>query len=126
MSDSPEIIGVGVDLVKVSRIEQAALRSDHFAKRNFTDSELEYCSSRSEAYHHMAARFAAKEAVTKALRTTLRVQDVEVVHDMGGAPEIRLHGKTREEFPGVEFFLSLSHEDDFAIAYCIAVKTPTL
>ncbi|MDR1612671.1 MAG: holo-ACP synthase [Planctomycetota bacterium] len=127
-----EVHGIGADIVEISRI--AALREKHgdrFFRIVFTDREAEYCRSRMNADQCLAARFAAKEAVMKALGTgwTNRVAftGIEIVRAESGRPEIRLHGSTAgqaRELGVGRILVSLSHSRDAAIAYAVAEKTP--
>jgi holo-[acyl-carrier protein] synthase len=121
-------IRVGVDIVGVERI--ARLASEHHASldRVFTPAELEYCAGKRRRNEHLAARFAAKEAVLKAIGTGLRRRmqwtDVEVVRDPSGRPGVRLHGEVAEwaRRRGVDSIdVSLSHSAGIAVAEAIAV-----
>jgi holo-[acyl-carrier protein] synthase len=92
------IVGIGVDVVEPARI--AGMMERHgkrFLERTFTPDEIEYCQGRRRAAEHFAARWAAKEAVAKALKTgfTRRItwKDIEIVKEPGGAAAVRLHGK---------------------------------
>ncbi|TVS01138.1 MAG: holo-[acyl-carrier-protein] synthase [Phycisphaerales bacterium] len=119
----------GVDLVEVSRIERMLAKTgDRFAERCFTESERAYCQSggklRAERY---AARFAAKEAVMKALGTGwtggVAWTDIEVTRDGTGRPAIALHNEAKAlaERAGLrEWVVSLSHTGTTAIASVIA------
>ncbi|MHB8894310.1 MAG: holo-ACP synthase [Candidatus Geothermincolia bacterium] len=122
MSHIGNISGVGVDVVSVERIELAASRSKAFLSRNFSAGELAYCFSREAKEQHLAARFAAKEAVAKALGTGLKATQVEVAHGPGGAPFIRLSGRLLAEHSDKQLLLSLSHDGGYAVAFCIAVS----
>jgi holo-[acyl-carrier protein] synthase len=86
-------MGVGIDLVEIARIEEALERRPGLAERLFTDAERAYAADRARPGQHLAARFAAKEAVAKALALDAgwAWRDVEVIAT-GSAPEIRLHG----------------------------------
>jgi len=127
------IVGTGVDMVAVKRIQGAVDRhGDRFLKKIFTPAELEYSRNRARMFEHLAARFAAKEGVLKALGTgaargaTLR--DVEVVNDELGKPTIRLHGHTRclaDEQQVRRIHLSISHTDDLAIAQVVMERAET-
>ena len=91
------IRGIGVDIVEVARIRQSVEESgEQFLNRVFTQPEIDYCASKANRYQHLAARFAAKEAVSKALATgwagDFRWKDVEVMNDPSGQPQITLHG----------------------------------
>jgi holo-[acyl-carrier protein] synthase len=121
-------IQVGVDIVGVERI--ARLASEHLARFDtvFTAAELEYCSRKRRRDDHLAARFAAKEAVLKAVGTGLRKRmqwtDVEVVRDASGRPGVRLHGEVaaiarRKGVTRID--LSLSHSAGLAMAGAIAI-----
>jgi len=118
------IIGFGVDLVDVSRIEaEIRTHGSDFARDLFSAEEISYCESQRHAAQHYAARFAAKEAVFKALTLSggegMHWRDVEVRVDAGGAREIVLHGRIKElaDQRGVRRILvSLSHTRTFATA----------
>lgn len=122
------IIGIGIDAVSVARVNGMRERfGERFVRRVFTEAEREYCESRREPAPSLAARFAAKEAVMKALSSGwgrgVRFKEIEVQRLEHGAPSLRLYGGAREraEKIGVEkFFISLSHEADMALAQVIA------
>ena len=92
------IIGIGCDIVETARIEKA-LKSSHFVERVYTKTEIDYCHARqSQETMSFAARFAAKEAVLKALGTGLRggrLLDIEISNDELGKPELRLWGEAK-------------------------------
>jgi holo-[acyl-carrier protein] synthase len=121
------IEGVGTDLVEVARMEQAVRRhGDRFLQRVFTPSEREYCRSQHHAFQSYAARFAAKEAFLKALGTGLRDgiswQDMDIVRDGAGRPELILAGRALELATGrgiTRVFVSLSHTADHGMAVVI-------
>jgi len=108
------IRGVGIDAVPVDRMRRALERSPRLAERVFTAQELETASTRGSPPQSLAARFAAKEAVRKALGRVLPWQAVEVV-SVGRVPHLRVDGA-----PGVRFHVSLSHTDDVAVAVVVA------
>ncbi len=90
------VVGIGVDLVEVSRIEAAIGRfGEHFERRVFTESERAYCRSMARPAIHFAARFAAKEAVCKAFGTGIGEEmawkDIEVCRGENGRPSVTLH-----------------------------------
>lgn len=124
------IVGVGVDIIEVHRIEDALSRhGERFLQRMFTPGEIEYCvTSREQSARRLAARFAAKEAALKALGTGLREvrwTDCEVVKNPLGRPELQLHGRLAEvaRDQGVTaFHLSLSHCKEYALAQVVAVR----
>jgi holo-[acyl-carrier protein] synthase len=116
--------GLGTDIVAVARI--AALMRDRgmaFLERWFTAREIDYCSSKAVPSRHFAARFAAKEAVAKALPMTwdgpLPWRSIEIINDPRGAPSVSLSGALGDAATkaGVgEIRVSLSHCDEYAIA----------
>ena len=122
------IIGVGNDIVECLRIAQMIQRhAELFLNRVFTAREIEYCSSRKAATQHYAGRWAAKEAVLKALGTGwtrgIGWRDIEVRNDPGGRPNIAFGGSAREtcERLGiVEMHVSISHCRMFATAHAVA------
>lgn len=117
------IVGVGVDVVEIDRFAAALARRPRLAERCFTPAEAAYCRSRKFPPQHFAARFAAKEAVGKALGIGMtRWREVEVVRGRG-APTIALHGRYAERgadlgVTGIR--VSLTHGRDSAIAFAIA------
>ncbi|MHB9094044.1 MAG: holo-ACP synthase [Eubacteriales bacterium] len=120
------IKGTGVDIIEISRIEKAVKSRERFASRIFTAGELGYCLARKPRWSSLAARFAAKEAVSKALGTgfgRVKWTDIEVVNDPGGKPEIRLHGAAQQvagELGISKMALSLSHCHEYAVAFVVA------
>ena len=129
------IVGVGVDAVDVARFRQVLDRRPRFAQRCFTESERADATGSADVAQSLAARFAAKEAVMKALGTGIggfALTDVEVCRTAGkgatrNAPYLRLHG-TAAELAGTRgagtFHLSLTHTDGVAIAFVVAEKAP--
>ena len=123
------VVGIGTDIVECLRVAQMIERhGEMFLTRVYTPHEIEYCSARKAATQHYAGRFAAKEAVLKALGTgwTRGVQwrDIEIRNEMGGQPKIALSGGAREmcEKLGIaEMLISISHCRTHATAYALAV-----
>jgi holo-[acyl-carrier protein] synthase len=120
------IVGVGVDLTPVSRIARALERyPGRLEARLFTDGERAYCRSKARAEQHFAARFAAKEALLKALSVPVGLSwhELEVVSDGNGAPRLVLHGRaaaTAARVGARRLHLSLTHADDAAVAFVVA------
>lgn len=118
------VIGIGMDLIEIERIQAALARRPRFAQRCFTEAEAAYCASRAYPPQHFAARFAAKEAVGKALGIGMtRWREVEVVRGRG-APTIALHGRyaERAEQLGVrDVLVSLTHSRGMAAAAAVAL-----
>lgn len=125
------IIGIGTDICDIRRIENSIQKfGDRFKSRIFTEGERQYCDEKSGAASYYAKRFAAKEAVAKALagQTTgsLSWHDVEVIKDPSGRPTAMLHGGALKRMQGLlpkgyegAIFLSLS--DDFPYAQAFAI-----
>jgi len=125
---SLEIIGIGTDLIEVERIQSAWDRfGDRFLNRIFAPGEQAYALSRPHPAESLAARFAAKEAVMKALGTGrfgVSWREIEVTREPSGRPGIALSGRTRAlaRFLGVQgWHLSLTHDREAAMAFVIAL-----
>jgi holo-[acyl-carrier protein] synthase len=124
-----EIIGIGVDLVDVQRVERIIERHPTFVTRVFTPVEIEYCDRQASPAESYAARWAAREACRKALGgiREMRWHDVRVERAATGAPSLVLDGTSRRraETLGVtEVKVALTHERRMAAAFCIAVGGP--
>jgi holo-[acyl-carrier protein] synthase len=129
------IVGVGVDAVDVARFRRVLDRRPSFARRCFTESERSDAGGSADAAQSLAARFAAKEAVMKALGTGIggfALTDVEVCRTTGtgatrNAPYLQLYGSAAE-LAGVRgagtFHLSLTHTDGVAMAFVVAERAP--
>lgn len=120
------IAGVGVDLVRIERIQTAVARfGERFLNRCFTTGERAACA---DAPARLAARFAAKEAVAKSLGTGLRGmtwREIEVVTDASGKPQVSLRGgaAARAQALGITGWeISLSHDGEYAVAFVTASK----
>lgn len=124
------IYGIGIDVVEIDRIESAIERQgDVFLKKLFTQTERNYCNQQKRPGMHYAARFAAKEAVSKALGTGIGGKagwlEMEVLRDESGAPSMRFSGKAAEFLlaQGIaEVQVSLSHARDYAAANAVAIR----
>ena len=117
----------GVDIIEIKRVEKVALSyGDRFLKRIYTDGEIKYCRGRAP---QLASRFAAKEAVMKALGTGIRGvgwRDVEVTRKRGMAPDIKLHGRAQKRASQIGLTglaISLSQSKGFAVASVIGEST---
>lgn len=129
--DAPIPLAVGVDIVEVPRIARALERwGERFLRRVYTPQEVAYCRGR---VPELAVRFAAKEAVSKALgvgiwwRNGIGWTDAEVVADRLGKPGVVLHGRARaraEALGLAQWALSLSHTREHAIAMVVALRGP--
>jgi holo-[acyl-carrier protein] synthase len=116
--------GVGIDLIEIERIERALERHPRLAERIFTERERAYAAAKARPGRHLAARFAAKEAVVKALglEAGFALRDIEVV--AGEPPTIRLGGLPAERAAGAEVEISLTHSRDNAAAVAIVRDPP--
>lgn len=120
------IVGIGVDLVKIDRIDKAGKNHQGFLERIFTEREREYCNRQKFPAQHYAARFAAKEAVLKAIGTGwsagVKWTDMEVLHGEGGGPIVNLSGRVKDlmDLKGVkQVLLSYSHDEGYAVAQAV-------
>jgi holo-[acyl-carrier protein] synthase len=124
------IVGTGVDLAEVDRIQQSIERyGERFLHRIFTDAEIAYVQRKANKYERYAARFAAKEAGMKALgtgwRRGIQWKDFEVANLPSGRPTLRLHGHAERlaaEMGVTGIHLSLTHTAKDALAYVIFEK----
>lgn len=122
------ILGIGVDAVEIERIRRMIERyGNRFVGRVFQIEEVKYCMSHHDPVPHFAARFAAREAVAKVLRTGfssgIKWRDIAVMRDANGIPSIALYGAAAEVASkmGVKrIWLSLTHTDTVAIAVAVA------
>jgi holo-[acyl-carrier protein] synthase len=127
-----QILGIGTDIVEVLRIAQMIERhGELFITRVYTDHEIEYCTARKAAMQHYAGRWAAKEAVLKAIGTGwvrgIGWQDVEIKNQPGGAPVVSLRGGARDviERRGIRrLHVTISHCRCHAVAHAIAEGQP--
>lgn len=115
--------GVGIDLIEIDRIEAALGRRPGLAERIFSQRELAYATRRARPGRHLAARFAAKEAVVKALgEEGIPLSQVEICTDGEGAPQVELSGRASASAlsRGLEISISLTHSRDMAGAVALA------
>lgn len=116
------ILGIGTDIVEINRIKDAVERwGEHFLNRIFTENEIAYCRKRKDPYPCIAARFAAKEAMIKALsagdrQMALNFKDIEIMNGPDGRPYINRKGIFMAEYT---IHLTISHERSHAIATVI-------
>ncbi|MDZ4815347.1 MAG: holo-ACP synthase [Verrucomicrobiota bacterium] len=124
-----KIIGIGIDLVETERIKVSIEKfGDRFLTRLFCDAELAYCREMKNLHLHLAARFAAKEAVSKAFGTGIGAElgwrDIEILKKETGAPYITFHGKglALAQTRGVlETHVSLTHAKNYSVAQVLLV-----
>jgi holo-[acyl-carrier protein] synthase len=113
--------GIGVDIIEIDRIQRSVETiGEHFLQKVYTPAEITYCDAKAHRFQHYAARFAAKEALSKALSTgwagEFRWKDVEVTNDPSGQPRITLHGSLRSHLAGAAVMLSMSHSESHVVA----------
>ena len=120
------IKGVGTDIIEIQRIKKQIESNDGFVNKIFTKREIEYCESFKSKAQNYAVRFAAKEAFLKAIgkgwRDGLAFDQVEVVNDELGKPDIIVTGKAKEIIDALgitNIQVSLSHSHENAIAFVI-------
>lgn len=118
--------GTGVDIIDIPRIKKMVSEDNRFLEKVFTQTEISYCEGKFRKEIHYAARFAAKEAFFKAIgtgwRDGMKWTDICVENDELGKPEIKLEGKTRENFEKnstKHIHLSLSHTKEYAVAFVV-------
>jgi holo-[acyl-carrier protein] synthase len=109
---------VGIDLIEIERVERALERRPLLAHRLFTAGELAYSRERARPGRHLAARFAAKEAVIKALGQGVPPKEIEI--EAGEPPRVRLHGRAAEVAGEKPIAISLTHSRESAAAVAIA------
>ena len=122
-----EILGLGVDVCEIARMERALKRHPTMRERVFTPEEVAYCDSKARPAESYAGRFAAREAVIKALGgyRGRGWQDISVGRGPAGAPEIRLSGnaKRRADALGISnVLITFTHERTLAVAVAVAVR----
>ena len=120
-------IKCGTDIIEIDRIKESIESlGNRFLQRVFTEREIQYCESKkAQKYQHYAARFAAKEAVFKAISESLKDKyeltwlDYEVLNDEMGKPIIKILGREIKELENID--LSISHCKQYAVATVVAV-----
>ncbi len=124
------VVAIGTDLVDIDRIRRVIERQPGFVDRVYTDGERDYCQRRRDPAERYAARFAAKEAVLKALGTGLGgadFTDIEVVRRDTGEPTLRVVGRAAEratELGIASWLITLSHSDHLAQAFVAGLGRP--
>jgi holo-[acyl-carrier protein] synthase len=124
-----EIVGLGVDICEIARMEQALARHPTMRERVFTPGEIAYCEGKARPAESFAGRFAAREATIKALGgyRGRRWRDISVARHPSGAPSIALAGnaKVRADALGVDrVLITFTHEKTNAVAFAVAVREP--
>jgi holo-[acyl-carrier protein] synthase len=120
------ISGIGVDILNIVRVKNAIERwQERFISRVYTQGEIDYCRRQKLESIHFAARFAAKEAVMKALGRRVGWKEIEIINDEWGKPLVILSDRAKKgtgEQQAEKIFLSLSHDGAYAIAQVVATR----
>ncbi len=114
---------LGTDIIEIKRVAKSA-ENESFLKGVYTESERAYYAEHGSKAETLAGMFCAKEAVSKALGcgfTGFKPCDIEILHRDGGAPYVRLTGNALKLFPDVDFLLSVSHCNEYAVAVALIV-----
>ena len=118
-----EELGIGVDIESISRFSNVKSMNDKFLNTFMTEREIDYCFSKESPFPHIAARFAGKEAIIKALSglsvRNVSFKDIEVTNDKHGTPSASIRFRRKLN---IQIKLSLTHSEDNAIAFAIAIK----
>lgn len=122
------IIGIGIDIIEIDRVKQSVEKfGERFLNKIYTQKELDYCLKKKYKYQHLAARFAAKEAVYKALATgwneDVSWHHIEISNEPNGMPIVTLHGKLKKFLQkGKDLKVSMSHSRDYVACMAIIYK----
>lgn len=124
------IVGIGIDIVEVYRIREALERTPRFIERVFTEAEIEYCRAKGvKQFESFAGRYAAKEAMFKALGTGWRGElawnDIEILPNELGSPILKYSGEVAIQMASLgckDVHLSISHTENYAVAQIIIEK----
>jgi holo-[acyl-carrier protein] synthase len=125
LKEGDMVLGVGIDIIEIDRIKESIDKfGDQFLNKVFTKKEIEYSVSKANKYQHFAARFAAKEAIYKALSSdTNKVyswQDVEIYNEVNGLPKVKLFGSLKDYLnEDKELKISMSHSQNYVT--CVAI-----
>jgi len=119
--------GIGVDIIEIARVKRSIEElGNRFLDKVYTPGEIAYCDAKAHRFQHYAARFAAKEALSKALSTgwagEFRWKDVEVMNEPSGQPAFLIHGTLSELLSGASVMLSMSHSESHVVAMVLIQK----
>lgn len=122
------IYGIGTDIIEIFRVEKAISRyGQKFLDRIFTENEQAYCLKHKMSARHFSGRFAAKEAIVKALGTGIGKEvnwtDIEILNDANGKPHAALSPSIQAKFPSLNLEISMSHCKEYAVAFAYAFLT---
>ncbi len=111
------VIGIGIDIIDVERVQKLAEKNPRFLERIFTHKEIDYCLQKKNKAQHLAARFAVKEAFFKAIGKRISWQDVELFNLPSGKPQLEV--KSKERFSIKDAHVSISHLKEYAVAMVV-------
>jgi holo-[acyl-carrier protein] synthase len=119
------IFGIGIDIIEIDRIKKSVQKfGDLFLNKIYTETELDYCLKKANKYQHLAARFAAKEAISKALATgwskEFRWKDIEIFNENSGMPNVKLFGNLQKFLEGNKSLkITMSHSENYVTCFAI-------
>jgi holo-[acyl-carrier protein] synthase len=124
MTSRSSVQGIGTDIIEISRVRQSIERHGlHFLNRLFTQQEQDYCYKFQDPVPHFAGRFAAKEAIAKALGTGfgahLAWHDIQILSDDLGKPTVHISLAAQKQFDNPQILVSISHSTDYATSVAI-------
>ncbi|HLG32009.1 MAG TPA: holo-ACP synthase [Ignavibacteriaceae bacterium] len=119
------VLGIGIDIIEIDRIRESVEKyGEKFLQKIYTTNELDYCLKKQNKFQHLAARFAAKEAVFKAMESSWKKgmswKDIEISNKPSGMPIVKLNGKLKTFLASDKSLkISMSHSDNYVT--CIAL-----
>ena len=122
------VIGIGIDIIEIERIKNSIERfGNSFLNKIYTQNELDYCLAKNNKYQHLAARFAAKEAIYKAVATGWEKdstwKSMEITNEPNGLPVVTFFGKLKEFLSDdKDIKISISHSDNYVTCVAIIYK----
>lgn len=121
------ILGIGIDIIEIDRIEKVLSRTPRFLDRNFTEKEIEYFKENNFRAQSIAGNFAAKEAISKAIGTGIRgfnLIDIEVLRNDLGKPVVNTYNNLKDiciKYNVKEIKVSISHSENYAVANSLII-----
>ncbi len=122
------VLGIGIDIIEIERIKQSVDKfGESFLNKIYTQKEIDYCLSKFNKYQHLAARFAAKEAIYKAMASgwgrEITWKSIEITNEVNGMPIVSFNGDLKNFISDdKEIKISLSHSDNYVAAVAIVYK----
>lgn len=119
------VLGIGIDIIEIERIKESIDKfGDQFIKKIFTDDEITYCQGKKNKYQHYAARFAAKEAIIKALSSVrdegANWKDMEIYNEPSGLPKVKLHNELKTYVDdNRDLKITMSHSKNYVTCFAI-------